>query len=160
MRKIDSSQLAATLANIGVIIGLVFLILEIQQANKIATATTEIEIRSLFSELNEALYAVPEFSELLVKAQDRDAELTAQEKVRINGFVLRLSNAWQAVEVAAVNDLLPSDTFSVIEDDVRIVLTSYPAFAPFFRQMVDDYPGQGSRKVFQVIEKVLDEQGF
>ncbi len=159
MRKLDSSQLAATLANIGVIIGLIFLVLEIQQGNKIATATTEIEIRSLFSELNEALYAVPEVNELLVKAQNRDAEFTEQEKIRANGFVLRLSNAWQAVEIAYENDILPTDTFSVIEDDVRSVLTSYPAFAPFFRRMIDDYPGQKSRRTFEIVENVLNEQG-
>jgi hypothetical protein len=158
MRKFDSNQLAATLANIGVIIGLVFLVLEIQQSNKIATATTEIEIRSLFSELNEALYAVPEVNELLVKAQNPDAKLTEQEKIRAHGFVLRLSNAWQAVEVAYMNDMLPTDTFSVIEDDVRTVLTAYPALAPFFRQMIEDYSGQGSRKTFEIVESALNEQ--
>ena len=105
MRRIDSSQLAATLANIGVIIGLVFLVLEIQQANKIATATTEIEIRSLFSELNEALYAVPKFSELLVKAQDRDAELTAQEK-----------------EYDVDDDFIQDDTILVTEGNINIML--------------------------------------
>jgi hypothetical protein len=57
MRNVFSSQLIATLANIGVIIGLIFLVLEIRQSNRIATATSEIEIRTMFSELNEALYA-------------------------------------------------------------------------------------------------------
>ena len=97
LRKAFSSQLVATLANVGVIVGLFFLVLEIRQANRIATATAEIEIRAMFSELNEALYAVEGFNELLVKAQNRDAQLTAGERVRLNGFVLRLSNAWQAV---------------------------------------------------------------
>ena len=159
MRKIDTGQVAATLANIGVIVGIIFLIVEIQQANKIATVAAEIEIRALFSEVNEALYAVPGFSDLLVKAQDQNAELTAKEKIRAKGFVLRLTNVWQAVEIAYVNDILPIDTFSVIEDDVRSVLTAYPAFAPMFRQNVDNYPGQGLREVYQIIDKVLEEQG-
>lgn len=159
MRKIFTSQLVSTLANVGVIIGLVFLVLEIRQANRIATATTEIEIRSLFSQLNEAMYAVPEFDELLVKAQDSDAEFTPVERIRAMGYVLRLTNAWQAIEVAYGSDILPPDTFTVIEDDIRNVLALYPAFAPLFRQNIDDYPGQGSRQVYIILEKALDEQG-
>ena len=62
-------------------------------------------------------------------------------------------------EVAFENEMLPTDTYSVIEDDVRTILVSYPALAPFFRKMVDDYPGQADRQVFSMIEKVLDEQG-
>lgn len=160
LRKIFSSQLASTLANVGVIIGLVFLVLEIRQANRIATAATEIEIRSLFSGLNESMYAVPGFDELLVKAQDSTIEFTPLEKTRATGYVLRLTNAWQAVEVAYDSGILPPDTFTVIEDDIRIVLAQYPAFAPLFRKNIDSYPGQGSRQVYVVLEKVLNEQGY
>ena len=77
MKNVFSSQAISTIANIGVIVGLAFLIMEIRQANKIAVANTEIEIRSLFSGVNEALYAVPGFDELLVKLKDEDAELFA-----------------------------------------------------------------------------------
>jgi hypothetical protein len=157
MRNVFSSQLIATLANIGVIIGLIFLVLEIRQSNRIATATSEIEIRTMFSELNEALYAVPEFDQLLVKAQDRNAELTAEEEIRATGFVLRLTNAWMAIEIAHENDMLPPDTYSAIEDDVRAAMTRFPAFAPLFRQNLNEYPGQGSRQVHVIIEKVLNE---
>ncbi len=160
MREINTGQLVSTLANIGVIIGLVFLIFEIQQANNIATAATEIEVRSLYSELNEALYAVPEVNELLTKARDRNAKLTAQEEIRAQGFVMRLSNAWRAVEIAYENDMVPAATYSSIEDDVRSILIAYPALAPTFRQMIGDYPGQEVGEVFQTIEKVLKDLGL
>ena len=160
MQKIETGQLIATFANVGVIVGLVFLILEIQQANRIAIATSEIEVRSLYSELNEALYAVPEINELLVKAQDGNVELSDQEKVRAEGLVLRLANAWRSIEVAYENDLVPTETFSTIEDDVRSILTVYPALAPTFRQMIEDYPGQRESDVFLIIEKVLAELGI
>ena len=160
LRKIFSSQLISTLANVGVIIGLVFLALEIRQANRIATAATEVEIRSLFSGLNETMYAVPGLDELLVKAQNRKAEFTPAERVRAMGFVLRLTNVWQAVEVAYDSDILPSDTFTVVEDDIRTVVTIYPALAPLFRRNIESYPGQGSRQVYIILDKVLDEQGY
>ena len=110
MKNINASQLVSTLANVGVIIGLVFLILEIQQANRIAEATTEIGIRSLISETNEAQYAVPGFSELLVKLKNQDAQLTEEELVRTSGYVYRLANAWQSIVVAYNNDLVPHES--------------------------------------------------
>jgi hypothetical protein len=92
-----------------------------------------------------------------LKAQDRNAELTAEEEIRATGFVLRLTNAWMAIEIAHENDMLPPDTYSAIEDDVRAVMTRFPAFAPLFRQNLNEYPGQGSRQVHVIIEKVLNE---
>lgn len=157
MQKIDTGQLVATLANFGVIVGLVFLILEIQQANRIAIASSEIEIRSLYSEINEALYAVPEINQLLLKSQDANVQLSEQEKLRATGFVMRLSNAWRSIEVAYENELVPTRTFSSVEDDIRTILTTYPGLAPTFRRMVDDYPGQSKSEVALLIEKVLEE---
>ena len=134
-----TGNLVDTLANIGVIIGLVFLVLEIRQANSIATATAEIETRSMFSEINEAIYGVPEVGQLLVKCRDRDAELSELEEVQAWGFVLRLTNAWLAIEIAYAHDMLPSDTFAVIEDDLRTALTRYPALGHSFKDFVPDY---------------------
>ena len=159
MREIFSSRVVATLANAGVIVGLIFLVMEIRQANMIATATAEIEIRALFSEINEAFYAIPEMNELLVKARDSDSELTEAEYLRAFGFALRLENAWLAIEVAYENGLLPADTNTVIEDDMRAALLNFPALAPAFRQIVDNFPSQESRQVFIIMDKVLKEQG-
>ena len=68
MKKLDLGSTVVMLANLGVIIGIGFLVIEIQQSNRIATAETEIEIRAQLSEVNEAFYAVPGMAALLVKA--------------------------------------------------------------------------------------------
>ena len=160
IRSILTSKLIDTLANIGVIVGLIFLVLEIRQANSIATATAEIETRSMFSEINEAIYGVPEVSQLLVKCRDRDAELSALEEVQAWGFVLRLTNAWLAIEIAHEHDMLPSDTFAVIEDDLRTALTRYPALGHSFKDFVDSFPAQESRQVIEIARRVLAEHGW
>jgi hypothetical protein len=157
LKNINASQLVSTLANVGVIIGLVFLILEIQQANRIAQATTEIGIRSLMSEINEAQYAVPGFSKLLVKLKDQNAELTEEELVRANGYVYRLANAWQSIVVAYNNDMVSFASYSQIEDDVRMISTTYPALAPMFRKLIEEYPSHESEQLFIIIQTTLDK---
>jgi hypothetical protein len=160
LRNVNASQLVSTLANVGVIIGLVFLILEIQQANRIALATTEIGTRSLMSEINEALYAVPGFSELLAKMKNQNAELTEEEEIRAIGYVYRLANAWQATIVAYNNEMVPLASYVGIEDDIRMMLTAYPAMAPVFRRFLGEYPSFESEPLFVTIQKVLDELDY
>ena len=159
-RKFFSSDLVGTLANLGVIVGLMFLVMEIRQANRIATATAEIETRSMFSEINEAIYGVPEIGQLLVKCRDREAKLDALEEVQAWGFVLRLTNAWLAIEIAYEHDMLPPDTYAVIEDDLRTALTRYPALGHSFKDWVDSFPAQESRKVVEIARRVLAENGW
>ena len=159
-RKILSGDLVNTLANIGVIVGLVFLVMEIRQANRIATATAEIETRNMFSEVNAAIYGVPEISQLLVKCRDKNAELSPLEEVQAWGFILRLTNAWLSIETAYKHDILPPDTYAVIEDDLRTALNRYPALARIFRDWVDSFPAQDQRQVVIIADRVLSEYGW
>ena len=76
------------------------------------------------------------------------------------GFVLPLTNAWLAIEIAYEHDMLPPDTYAVIEDDVRTAIATYPARACFSKYWVDSFPGQGSRHVIETVNKVLAEHGW
>ena len=145
---------------IGVILGLLLVAYEVRQANRIAKVTTEIGTRSLTSEINAAQYAVPGFSELLVKLKNKNAELTEEELVRANGYVYRQANVWQAIVVAYNNDMLPPASYLAIEDDVRVTLTTYPGLAPMYRKLIDEYPSHESEQIFIIIRKSLDEIGY
>lgn len=153
--KLSLDRLLSISANFGVLVGILFLIMEIQQANRIATTAAEIEIRSLFSGVNEAAYAVPGMDALLVKAQSQNEVLTPEESIRFRGYVLRLTNTWLALEIAYSNELLPEDTYSVIEDDVRGFIQRNPASIPIFQGILDQFKGQRSRQVFGVIQESI-----
>ncbi len=159
--NLDFSKHLSTVANLGVIVGIVFLIIEIQQANKIATATAEIEIRSLFAGVNEAAYAVPGMDKLLVKTQTRNETLTPEENVRFRGYVLRLTNTWLALEIAYSSDVLPDDTYTIIEDDIRNFIDRNPLSRPIFQEFLTAFPGQQSRQVFKILDQVVgnDQSG-
>lgn len=158
MKKIDVNSSLSLIANIGVVVGIIFLVVEIQQSNRIATASTEIEIRGLFSGINESVYAVSGMAELLKKAQESDAQLAMEETIKLRGYVYRLVNTWQAIEIARDNEVVPGDTFSIVEDDVRAFISRYPATIRIFREIVELYPGQGSRQVIQIIQDALDQE--
>jgi hypothetical protein len=159
MKKIDTGQAIAIVANLGVVAGLVFLAVELQQANRIAIASTEIEVRNNFSSVNETFYVNREVAELMEKTTDPNATLSDAEVFRIGSIVRRLMNAWLAIETAYANGLVPESTFNTIEDDIRFSISNFPAARPIWRDVADVYSAQRSRETFELIYQVLEEFG-
>ena len=146
------------LANIGVIAGIVVLAFEIKQSNRIAIASTEIEVRNSFDDINESIFSDPNLTELLVRLSDVDAQVTPEEDYRIYAFVLSVINTWLGIEVAYANGLVPASTYNVIEDDIRGFLFSLPGMHPYFQRGYDSYPAQRDTEVYRALERVLREQ--
>jgi len=144
-------------ANIGVIAGVFFLVAEIRQSNRIAIATAEIDIRNSFASSNESMYSDPNFADLMVKIRDANAVLTPAEEWRIYQFVLRGLNTWLAIETAYANDMIPRETYDVIENDMRADMSSFPKIVPIYRQAYEDYPVLSDTDVFRKLEIVLKE---
>lgn len=155
--EIDAFQIVALIANVGVIAGIVFLALELRQANRIAVASTEINIRSNLSAINESVYGNESLSRLLAKATEADARLTSEEVIRLESFVRRLLNAYLALETAHFSGLAPKMTYESIESDIRGTLSTWPALRPLFRQIADLYPSHGASHVYETLGRVLAE---
>jgi len=147
-------------ANAGVLVGIIFLSLEIQQSNRIATANTEIEIRNNFSSVNESIYSDPYVSDLLVKLGDHQAILGDSEKLRFGSFIRRMMNVWLAIETAYENDMAPEETYNLIEDDIRGMFGRYPAGLPIWREVYGSYPALQDTQTFVLINNVLQEKNF
>jgi hypothetical protein len=155
--EIDAFQIVALIANVGVIAGIVFLALELRQANRIAIASTEINIRSNLSALNESVYGDESLSRLLAKASEADALFTPEEVVRLESFVRRLLNIYLALETAHFSGLAPKMTYESIEGDIRGSLSTWPALRPMFRHIADLYPSHDSSHVYETLDRVLAE---
>jgi len=146
-------------ANVGVLAGILFLAAEIQQSNRIAIASTEIDVRNSFAAINESIYSDSDIAELIVRSAESDAELTPVEEYRVFVFVLRLLNAWLAIETAYANGMVPQETYGVIEDDMRGFINRFPRFIPVFRQAYETYPALSTTDVYRTLERLLEEKG-
>ena len=105
MKLADTDKWLSLIANIGVLVGLVFLAYEIQQD----TVATQLEVassfQSSFSEVEMLIAVDSEFAELLFKART-DAELTPQERFRITTFYGNVLRTWQNVHFQYLSDSL------------------------------------------------------
>ena len=150
----------ALAANTGVLIGILFLAAEIQQSNRIAKATTEIELRNAYGVLNAAIYSEESgVAALFVKAQSPDAALTPEETVRMRAWLTQAVNQWVAIEQAYLNELAPEATLGVVFDDQAVFIGSYPAFRPILRGIVTDYRAIEEMEVIRSLDARLSEKG-
>lgn len=109
------------MANIGVIVGIAFLALEIQQANCIAIESTEIGVRNSWLQLNESICTNPEVAELWIKAADPNTQWSAVEEVRVTTIINSLVNVWLSVETACTNEIAARAACDEIRDEIRFV---------------------------------------
>ena len=147
------------MANIGVIVGIVFLALENQQANRIAIASTEIGVRDSWQRLNESIYANSEVAELWIKAADSKTQWSAVEEVRITTVVNSLVNVWLSVETACANEIAAQATCDEIRDEIRFIIQVMPAAREQWRTVIGRYPSMTQSGVFTAIKKALAEAG-
>ena len=143
------------IANIGVIIGIVFLALEIQQANRIAIASTEIGVRNNWLQLNESIYANSEVAELWIKAADPNTQWSAIEEVRITTVINSLVNVWLSVETACTNEIAAQATCDEIRDEILFIIQVMPAAREQWRTVVARYPSLSQSSVFTAIKNAL-----
>ena len=157
----DTEQLnkwLSFLANIGVLAGILFLALEIRQSNRIALATAEMSIRDHYLVHNQMVVTDDRVAELLVRAEDPDAEFSAVETTRLDAYIYMNANTWRAIEIAYSNGLLPPETFKIIDGEINGILRWYPGLRPIMQQFVEDLPTQDDRYVSEAMRQALQDQ--
>ncbi len=150
------NQWLTLLANLGVLVGIVFLAAEVRQSNRIAIATTEISVRDQFRSNNELVLANDAIAELLVKAADANAEFSYAETEQLYAYLFILINTWKSIEIANENGMLPRATFDVVFDDIHVVLQDYPALRPIARSWVVSYPSEADSKLYAAIRAEVE----
>ena len=144
---------------VAVFVTLVYLAAQIRHATRIATASSEIEIRSGYGERNQAIYGDVELAELFIKAQSSDEQLNAAAQMRLMAWVTQMMNQWGAIEIAYNNGMVPVATYEVIFDDQRRFIGDSPALRPLVRENLDYYPAMSETATCRSLEQLLQEYG-
>ena len=132
------------LANIGVLAGIAFLVLEIRLSNRIAVAEAELSIRDHYFAHNELVLTNDQVAELLVRAQNPDAEFSDIEAAKLDAYIYMQMSTWRATEIAYLNGLLPRESFELIDREAAGLLRWYPGLRPIAQKVVDDPSTQDS----------------
>lgn len=123
-------------ANIGVLIGLVFLIVELNQANRIAVYEAESTRRSQFLDMNASRIQNPE---IIAKLMNPNVQLNDTEWVQALYTARQQTNTWIDAENAMINGLLSAETYDEIFTDIDVVVTEMPGLIPAFEYIFEAY---------------------
>ena len=140
-------------ANLGVIAGIIFLAMEINQSNRVAIAANDIALRQSFATLNESIYGNRELMELLVKARETDAEFSNVEWEILLTYVARQFNTWGSYERAYLAGLTSEDAMEGTLDDVRRMVQGFPGLRNAYRDQVEAYPGYSDSIVYRTVDE-------
>ena len=86
MKKIDLARIITVLANVGVVIGLVFLTLEIRQNTAQMRTQGAYSIYQSVETLNQAVYLDKEFADLLLRGEKSFIDLEPVEQRRLADY--------------------------------------------------------------------------
>ncbi|MDB3992534.1 hypothetical protein N9478_03455 [Gammaproteobacteria bacterium] len=128
------------LGMVTVILSLLFVAYEINQANKIAMVDSEQAIWENFSAINELIMGNTEYAELMHKMTYEDAEFSDGDLEKVRAFVRRMTNVWSAAENSYISGMLTEQTYQLLYDDVRNLLITYPGSRKAWQELLDLYP--------------------
>jgi hypothetical protein len=142
-------------SNIAVVVGIAFLIIELDQANRLSRYTAENARRSQFMEINSTLI---ETSELWAKLQADERELTPSERAKAVMVARLLINTWHDAESAYNYGLLSDETFESTMQDISVVFREAPGLIQFVVYLLDAYESEDDTSLVsrRLIEEVRD----
>ena len=156
MKTAKLNEWLGLVANIGVLVGLVFLIVELDQANRVATYQAESDRTTKYNDGN-LLWM--DKSGLMAKLNDPDVVLSGSEYVEARHAALFMLNIWLDSENAYESGLITERTFDVALDDIRVAIQVYPGIRPIFENIFQEYESETSQRITiqTLIEEVRDD---
>ncbi len=130
------NQWLTLLANVGVLVGLFFLVAELNQSNRIAVYSAESNRTSQFLYMNTTRIEHPE---IIAKLMRPDPEFTDVEWVQALYTARQQINTWIDAENAAINGLLSDATHQAMYNDIDVVIAEMPGLIPAFEYLFEAY---------------------
>jgi hypothetical protein len=136
MKKPDLGQLVGILANLGVIAGIVFLSLQINQANRIATQQVRTELTARHFDLQKSVLENAELADLLFKLQSADTDLTPREQIQAQSYAALLLNIAATANVSVQSRFVTEATLQANMLLLRDLIRRSPGIKPYLREVM------------------------
>ena len=131
MKLSKYTDVVTLVANVGVFIGVIFLIVQIQQANQIATRDSRDHIVDSHIQSIGHYMENPDHAALLVKLRIPSPELTDLEKVQASLMASNQYFVWSKINVGATAGLLPEENEQGLISIARDFMKTFPGLVPF-----------------------------
>lgn len=135
--KVDFDKLndwLGVFANLGVMIGLIFLIFELDQTNRIAERDSRQANARAIYDMSQLQLEMPGIIELRTRLQDPSNELTPVEQERAELLAAAYSSVWGNLVIQHSTDLLPESSLQFGFSDIDSTINDMPGLVPFIER--------------------------
>ena len=144
------------IANLGVLIGVFFLVVELRQSNSIANREAASEITSAGSKLNSGVVENPEFAMLRSKLRDADAELSPMEEEQALSWTLMQLNFYILVDNSYENGLIDESLYEIYQQASLRTVRRYPGMFNFLIEVLSEL--KLTSRSNSIIDRLLEER--
>ena len=141
------SAVGEIVGSIAVVVSLLYLTTQVKQANRQSASDAGFAFLSELNRLNDFVFTDPEGASIVVKLKS-DAELTAEEQVKVEAFTDRAINTWYSAEVSYRKGIFDQDLFDDVLDDVKRYLRMYPGLRKYLLAELNQYTAAKDLQVF------------
>jgi hypothetical protein len=137
---IDRKSLIESLGLLAVIASLVFVALEIRQANQIAIGTTSYELNRNWMSLNDLYVTNADVRALMVALSDKDFFPKDElQREQAEGYARRILNNWVAIEEAHGNGIASDAFYLMATEDVKAMIAKRPGIVRVYETVAAQY---------------------
>lgn len=132
----EYTDIMTLVANVGVLIGVIFLIVQIQQANQIASRDSRDGIVDSHIQNYGLFLENPDLATLLEKLSSTSPELTDLEKIQASLIAGNQFYVWSKTNVGATTGLLPEANELGQINLARDFIKTYPGLVPYIEDVL------------------------
>ncbi len=157
MNKKRARHIVESIGLTAVVVSVLLVAYQIQQANQIAQATTVYEIVRDINEFNHLGMVDPQFADFLVQLSKEDFTPSEREATQAQLLAYRFLNIWVVQETAYRNGLFSENDISLTKGDVLTVMNDYPALLSFWMVALKAQPAYSNFEVLQPLIEMNTE---
>ena len=157
MKLSSVNEWFAITANVGVLVSIVFLAIELNQANRIAIGDAERELGQRNIEITNTIIDNPHLAKVLLKLGVRNPELTDEERLLAAVWSVQMINLWNASDLAFKNNQITEEVYNGMMDNIRQQLLDSPGLAPF---LYNGAQGETQPRLVRLIQQEVINLGL
>lgn len=124
-------------ANVGVILGIAFLVIEVRQANIIAEGEARDRNAVIIFEIAQAIAESEGLLEVSVKLRDPNPELSPVEDELARQLAAMYISKWGKLVIQNSTGLLPDSSLRFGQNGIAATFDEYPGLAPYVAKFLD-----------------------
>lgn len=138
--KLSIKQVYEVVGVLAIVVSLLFVALELRQANNIAQAAAEAQMREISTTANQIMMESPEFAATISKLRTwPDEELSAAELESARAYYINMIATLSTAQQFWERGLLSDYTYSIFYNLPESTMRDRPGSIPIFAELVDFY---------------------